>query len=377
MSEAINSMFTWYSNAVRCYAYLNDVTKLADDTLTLTDDTVAKIMMSKWFTRAWTLQELIAPHIVDFYDAKFERLASKQDLADQIEQWARIPVNVLRHPQHLREYPVAVRLSWAAKRDASRLEDVAYSLFGPFEVNLLLIYGEGTRAFTRLQEEIIRQSYDHSIFAWTARATPISSNNDGGVSQQLLLLASSPADFEDCQNIICFEDETDLRPYAITNFGLEIELQIFPYTLDTYVGLLACGSHSHQGKQQCGILLAKESARASRWHRVQVNRLHTVSLNRNEISDRFRWQKMHIVKSLPSTQSSSICANVTEANFGSLAALYGLEIHAPNLLAYDAHTTRPYVLVAYRDWKTPAGAARRKGRVKASRPHLALESKRA
>lgn len=127
LSEAINSMYGWYAEAHTCYAYLNDVA--VDNSAKVAGDIAA----SAWFTRAWTLQEFLAPERVIFYDAKFTKLASKNEIAQELQLHTHIPEEVLLHPSDIMSYPVAVRMSWAAGREATRIEDRAYSLFGIFQ----------------------------------------------------------------------------------------------------------------------------------------------------------------------------------------------------------------------------------------------------
>ena len=168
LSEAINSMFRWYQDAKVCYAYLFDV----NSSTTMKSSFPA----SSWFTRSWTLQELLAPRKVEFYDGVWRFFGTKETLADEIATITGINRIVLSDPEKstpsaLRRLSVAAKMSWASKRVAARREDLAYSLLGLFEVNMPMLYGEGDRAFMRLQEEIIKISDDHSLFAWTSTTT--------------------------------------------------------------------------------------------------------------------------------------------------------------------------------------------------------------
>lgn len=117
---------------------------------------------SKWFTRGWTLQELIAPSEVIFLDKEWQKIGTKSSLQDDLSRITHIPVNVLLGDDNLESVSVAQRMSWAAKRETRKIEDRAYSLMGIFGINMPLIYGEGKRAFVRLQEEIMKVSDDHS-----------------------------------------------------------------------------------------------------------------------------------------------------------------------------------------------------------------------
>ncbi|KAF2247258.1 HET-domain-containing protein, partial [Trematosphaeria pertusa] len=156
LSEAINSMFAWYQRSQVCYAYLTDVDKTKND----------NFMESRWWTRAWTLQELLASQDVIFYDNEWNRIGSKFELAAVISKKTGIDKETLREPEQMYLRSVAQRMSWASTRQATRIEDTAYSLLGIFDINMPLLYGEGKNAFVRLQQEILRNSSDQSLFAW-------------------------------------------------------------------------------------------------------------------------------------------------------------------------------------------------------------------
>ncbi|KAI1418437.1 heterokaryon incompatibility protein-domain-containing protein [Hypoxylon sp. FL1857] len=158
LSESINSMFKWYRNAGICYAYLSDV----DDEH---DTRYSQFQSSKWFARGWTLQELLAPREIQFFSKAWRPLGSKTQLVNTLSGITKIPHKYLLGG-NLSEASVAQRMSWASSRVTTREEDVAYSLLGIFDVNMPLLYGEGKKAFIRLQEEIIKQTKDHSILAW-------------------------------------------------------------------------------------------------------------------------------------------------------------------------------------------------------------------
>ena len=161
LSEAINSMYKWYANATVCFAYLYDVNSGEDPTLH-----GSSFRGSVWFTRGWTLQELIAPKAIVFFSSDWKILGSKDFLADLLEDITGIEVGVLTSHTPLSSVSVAKRLSWASPRNTTRVEDAAYSLMGLFDIHMPTIYGEGRRAFRRLQEEIMRTSPDHTLFTW-------------------------------------------------------------------------------------------------------------------------------------------------------------------------------------------------------------------
>ena len=159
LSEAINLMYEWYRDSGRCYVYLSDVSASRQGELT-----VSEIARSEWFKRAWTLQELVAPARLAFYDATWMYIGTKRGLADMLCGITRIDVDVLSSHRPPKSYSIAQRMSWAALRQSTRTEDRAYSLFGLFDVKLPTVYGEGASAFRRLQEELMKRSSDQTLF---------------------------------------------------------------------------------------------------------------------------------------------------------------------------------------------------------------------
>ncbi|KAH9910726.1 uncharacterized protein BXZ73DRAFT_83238 [Epithele typhae] len=114
----------------------------------------------------WTLQELLAPRLLLFLSRDWEILGTKAELAEELGQTTPIPVSILRFEEEIRDVSVAQRMSWASRRETTRIEDEAYCLMGIFDINMPMLYGEGRKAFQRLQEEIMRTSTDTSLFAW-------------------------------------------------------------------------------------------------------------------------------------------------------------------------------------------------------------------
>jgi hypothetical protein len=170
------------------------------------------ILTSYTYISGWTLQELLAPSNVEFYDQDWVFRGSKKDHSDTISKLTSIPTKVLLKPTTIYKESVSARMSWASMRVTKRTEDLAYCLLGIFEINMPLIYGEGKRAFKRLQEEIIKHNNDLTIFGW---------NNVSRSSWDHLveILATSPAAFKGSaklQNI-----SIGLGPeFSITNRGL-------------------------------------------------------------------------------------------------------------------------------------------------------------
>jgi hypothetical protein len=163
LSEAINSMFHWYQDAAKCYVYLSDVSVSAfDGDGEIPQRLKQTFMQSRWFTRGWTLQELIAPAFVDFFSAEGIQLGDKQSLEQTLHEMTGIPIQALQGSL-LSRFSVDERMSWAANRMTKREEDYAYSLLGIFDVNMPLLYGEGRfKALKRLRKEIKESSGDES-----------------------------------------------------------------------------------------------------------------------------------------------------------------------------------------------------------------------
>jgi hypothetical protein len=152
LSEAIISMFRWYRNAAKCYVYLSDVSKPSQDPAE--QSWISAFENSRWFTRGWTVQELIAPSTVEFFSYEGQLLGSKQLLEQQLHKITGIAIKALQG-HSLSEFSVDERFSWAEFRTTKREEDGAYSLLGIFNVNMPPLYGEGREsAFQRLREEI-------------------------------------------------------------------------------------------------------------------------------------------------------------------------------------------------------------------------------
>jgi hypothetical protein len=205
LTEAINSMYKWYAMAQRCYIYLSDYDS----------NDVSDFSHSRWFTRGWTLQELIAPVYAYFFDRNWRYIGTKHQLCKHIMAITGVSKAVLTNADNCDKTSVAQKMSWAAKRSTTREEDQAYSLFGLFNVNLPLIYGEGGKAFIRLQEAIIRETNDLSLFAWQSDTRNDTEHERG-------ILARSPSEFAHAGNIT--SSQYPNPEFALTNIGLKIEI---------------------------------------------------------------------------------------------------------------------------------------------------------
>ncbi|KAF9875130.1 hypothetical protein CkaCkLH20_07396 [Colletotrichum karsti] len=246
LEEAINSMFRWYRKAELCYAFLADVAS----------EDEGEFRSSRWFERGWTLQELLAPKVVEFYSQSWGPLGSKTDRSSAIEQITGIPVAFLTGTE-LHFASVAQRMSWASKRKTTKTEDLAYCLLGIFNISMKMLYGEEERAFLRLQEEILGNSElaDDSILAWDLRIdsderpeTP-SKTSFGGI------LAESPARFANCGNITYRENPTRTIEIARVHGHLGLRLILLLNKTETQTfGLLNC-SYTCDGERVIGIPL--------------------------------------------------------------------------------------------------------------------------
>ena len=240
LSEAINSMWRWYAGAVECFAYLADVLSDYYEGNTNNDngrveaaeseewgesdtdeEPLVDFQASVWFTRGWTLQELLAPAVVIFYDRRWQKLGDKRSLRDGCSKATGIEGRFFHYYSDFERSTtsVAMKMSWVSMRQTSRIEDLAYCLIGLFGVNMPLLYGEGHNAFMRLQLELIKHTADDSIFAWTTEET--------FESLQHGLLAPSPRNFATCGNIMrVLHPQPHRIPWTMTNIGLEIHVPI-------------------------------------------------------------------------------------------------------------------------------------------------------
>ncbi|OTB17666.1 hypothetical protein K445DRAFT_315413 [Daldinia sp. EC12] len=215
LSEAINSMFKWYMNAAVCIVFLSD--------LPFGSSFEDHFPRCRWLTRGWTLQEIVAPRVAEFYDAKWELRGRKPELNSLLADVTRIDYDVLCNNQVMFEVPVARRMSWASMRQTTRVEDTAYCLMGIFGVSMPMIYGERHKAFMRLQEEIAKESSDLSLFAWTNPSLNLSP--ESWIQQSYRgIFARSPREFSNAHNLKRrVKDAVIDTEFAITNKGLRIE----------------------------------------------------------------------------------------------------------------------------------------------------------
>ncbi|KAI6085215.1 HET-domain-containing protein [Hypoxylon rubiginosum] len=225
LTEAINSMFQWYAKSKICYAYLSDVVTCSD---VPQEELMRKFRKSRWFTRGWTLQELLAPSKLKFYTADWSQFGRREQslIAAEISSVTSINTAILTGDVSVKTASIARKMSWLSNRVTTRTEDMAYCMLGLFNINMPLLYGEGEKAFTRLQEEIIKISNDHTIFCWSWTS---SVPNDW-----VSLLAPSPDTYRYSGNFVRNDMISEkshhafkgVSTYTMTNAGLSIQLPV-------------------------------------------------------------------------------------------------------------------------------------------------------
>ena len=261
LSEAINSMYRWYQRAEVCYAYLSDVTLSKSQ----------NIVSSAWFSRGWTLQELLAPDDVVFYDSEWVRIGDKSELAPRLSAVTGIQKNSLLYHSNRESACIATKMYWASRRETSRPEDIAYCLLGIFDINMPLLYGEGSKkAFIRLQKEILNSSDDETIFAWVSSRPSTA------------LLADSPSFFTSSIGIRPAELNVSATrtPWAMTNKGLQFTLEpdrwrevIDPGQPKTIITEIDCEMEDRGVSEITASLILRKSTTTNSWYRLNGNRL--------------------------------------------------------------------------------------------------------
>lgn len=269
-NEAINSMFHWYKKAEICFVYLADVERMED------------LPASKWFTRGWTLQELLAPSHVWFFNNRWECMGSKQnELTSIISEVSKIPRSFLCGAD-LEEASLAMRMSWAAHRSTSKEEDLAYCLLGIFDVHMPLLYGERLiGAFRRLQLKILEMQDDTSIFAW--RTPDFAMRPDPSVMDTYGLLAPFPSSFTGCHDHIRAElpvvtgyKQGIRTPVTFNNKGLHLSLPVMRNRDGKTLMALGC-TRSGLENTRYAIRLKDISVNGGRY--VRIDNIHRLAID--------------------------------------------------------------------------------------------------
>lgn len=226
LQEAINSMFKWYERSLECYVFVSDFSHPGPKAEPQeVQSALKRYIQSRWFTRGWTLQELLAPPSVRFFDSAWLEFGDKISLREQIAAATGISQGVLVESvidirRALDLTSIAQRMSWASRRTTTKEEDIAYCLLGIFDVNMPLLYGEGLKAFQRLQEEIMKKYDDQSILAWGfgREHTTLWSVSTA--------LAQSPLDFSHCGEITSRGAAASRDGFSMSQRGLRLDLPV-------------------------------------------------------------------------------------------------------------------------------------------------------
>ena len=253
-------MYLWYESSKMCVVYLDDVPQ-------------KPITESHWFDRGWTLQELIAPKVVSFFDRNWNLIGTKAKLIAELSQKTRISEDVLSHSAKPSSCSVAQRMSWAAKRVTKRVEDRAYSLMGLFDVYMPMIYGEREKSFLRLQQQIIQKYKDESIFAWSMEDADDNTVTYSGP------YAPSPSAYINCPNVV---PTLGSQGFSEIQGELSLSAIVQTHTPGTYCAILHCADGTRPGTR-IGITVAKMSEAGSNEY-VRVMRPDESSLAVFQIS---------------------------------------------------------------------------------------------
>jgi len=280
LSEAINSMYRYYSGATVCIIYLSDV--FIQDKRTMVDS----IKACRWLSRGWTLQELIAASNRRFFDADWNLIKDNEELLGAIAEATGIPQPVLYGERFLSSFSVAERMCWASKRKTTRAEDIAYCLMGIFDVNMTPMYGEGApKAFKRLQLEIMKSSFDQTLFAWRGQ------RSSSG------LLARTPSYFSDTPQLLLWSPRY-LAPYQMTNVGLSIRVIDITARATQEKGASKVPTSNRQNEPILAVLQCE----------VKQNReLHTLALYLESVRDVGFWVNGSTLKAYRRVRCSEWC----------------------------------------------------------------------
>ncbi|KAL8752250.1 MAG: hypothetical protein Q9184_005794 [Pyrenodesmia sp. 2 TL-2023] len=289
LASALNSMFEWYFRAVVCYGYLYDVNWVASSRqISKSTDPERPGQESAWFERGWTLQELLAPQYMEFYDAGWNFMGTKQDLADLLHKRTGIAEQYLTGVSNFKAASVATKMSWMARRITTEIEDIAYSILGLLNITMEIRYGEGVKAFMRLQRTLMETSTDESLFAWTTPTSGLACYRSLGQIPKFSpphwgLLAPSPDCFSNSSDVVVLPDLYVPRlagGYQWIQGGVQFQMPLKSGTeVTNFFGLprtevtlgLNCWRYESNGKPyNIGIELLKKG---SMYRRVKLDNL--------------------------------------------------------------------------------------------------------
>lgn len=270
LQEAINSMYNWYASAEVCYAYLVD---LDDESPLLIEKLDARLRDCRWFTRGFCLQELLAPQSVCFFSEGWTNIGTKQSLASTISSITLIDIEYLLDPEAIQFASVAKRMSWASQRQTRRLEDEAYCLMGLFGVNMPMLYGEGKKAFLRLQQEIWKEHEDQSLFLWMdTEMDPASPHG---------LLADAPAAFRQTGHYRPYDHHQGASDAGAFGKGVRMTFRISLRESGHYFAGMECDSGSQGVLRTVPAIILKSLSWGVNQY-VRVNCAQITSLPENE-----------------------------------------------------------------------------------------------
>jgi hypothetical protein len=273
-------MYQWSKDSAICYVYLSDILIHHHRHPFHMEDSSSPSSYSRWFSRGWTLQELLAPSKLQLFDKNWSSVGMKEDHMDAISGITNIDLFALNGGD-LRRLSIARRMSWAANRQTTRVEDMAYCLLGVFNIEMPLLYGEGARAFIRLQEEILKVSNDQSLFAWKYPMVEFYRDEYFEDYKPQGLLASTPEVFQHSNVISQFYSETPGRAVPVsTNKGVQVEFlmcQDMGYQSGlVYLAMLNCPIGHIPGRLPA-IHLKRLSPSSEQYIRVDMSQLFMFS----------------------------------------------------------------------------------------------------
>lgn len=306
LSESINSMFQWYRDSQICYVYLEDVNEITE------------LFAARWFRRGWTLQELLAPSAALYFNRHWRAIGVKSDstIISMISVATGIDENALQGAsslEYIQQLSISTRMSWASVRQTTREEDMAYCLFGLFDVNMPLLYGEGgEKAFRRLQEEIMKQSTDHSILAWEVPSHTIDDTTSSEV------LARHPVDFVNSGKII--STQLQLHPFSMNNNGLEmtsIPIHRRKNSRNRFIAVLSCF------KDGLNDYIGIPVRSLQRDNKVFVREASTIESLTSFDIERARKRNICILRSAPKRKNATLWVQHDDLAFSCRITAYG------------------------------------------------------
>ncbi|KAF7935209.1 uncharacterized protein EAE97_008116 [Botrytis byssoidea] len=336
LSESINSMYAWYEKAAVCYIYLIDVPS-AQDPYRI-DSAFRK---SRWFTRGWTLQELLAPSKIVFFDQEWDMIFNDSVMAEHEDRKSR-RADLPRQRMVLLEEITGIgtkyfeiefgeasaqiasgcKFSWAAMRETTRPEDAAYCLLGLLQVNMPLLYGEGSKAFQRLQEEVFKKNQDLSILAWgfdmTWRETSLRTNM--GLRSYGILAPSSYYFKKFPVSLSKFTNHLKLATHSMmTNLGLNINLPLMCInsSLGIYLAFISGWAIARLGNKHEAFVLPLLKREDQLFERLPGSPpVISVTLTKGS-NRRIKWKSIYLIepKSSPLTWKPRKVNSINDLDF--------------------------------------------------------------